>query len=160
MMHTQNSFIFSLLAILFGTIYSLLPLADGSVFSFDPWVLVFVVRSFLNVRNPPSLVFAWALGLIQDLLFASLLGEHAFALTITAYMSLTLFSRMRFFALWQQVICVGGLTLVNQLLIAVIEGVQGHFTTLIVMVAPAIMNMALWLLIGTWVFKVKGLGPT
>lgn len=145
--------VYAFLGLIFVFTYSVLPLPEASVFSFDMMVLFFLVAAFLNRKEPPLLFYAWILGLVQDSLLGSLLGEHAFSLTVTAYMILKLLNRMIFFSLWQQVLCVGGLTLINQLLIGVIEGLQGNFSSIYTVISPAIMNMALWLFIGLFVFR-------
>ncbi len=149
--------LFSMLGVVIAFIYTALPIPEASIFSFDAMVLLFLVGCFLNSKSPPTLFFAWCLGLMQDVFLGSALGEHAFALTLTAYMILALLRRMQFFALWQQVMCVGCLTLVNQLLIAVIEGAQGHFLSMFVFVSPVIMNMALWVMIGYAFFRHKSI---
>lgn len=133
---------------LLSFLYLTLPIPMGSIFSFDPMVLLFLSLCFANPKYPPSLFFGWSIGLLQDVLLGSPFGSHAFSLSITAYMCLILLRRMQFFVLWQQVICVGCLTLINQLLIALIEGGQGHFISLFAYFSCAIMNMALWVLIG------------
>ncbi len=134
--------------ILLAFIYLMLPVPPSSVFSFDIMVLLFLSFCFASPKRPPTLFFAWSIGLAQDILLKSQLGEHAFSLCVTAFMCLSLLRRMQFFVLWQQVICVGCLTLINQLLIALIEGGQGHFIPLFGYFSSAIMNMAFWVFIG------------
>lgn len=141
--------------IICSLIYTVLPLPDGSVFSIDFMLLLFVCWCFLNPKSPPTLWFAWSLGLAQDLLLGSVLGEHAFALVVSAYMALVLLQRMRFFALWQQVCCIGCLSLVNQLLIALCEGGRGHFASLFIVISPAVMSMTLWLIIAFIIFRYQ-----
>lgn len=134
--------------VLLAFVYSMLPIQAGSIFCFDAMVLLFLSFCFISPKNPPSLFFAWFVGLLQDILLGSQLGEHAFALSVTAFMCLVLLKRMQFFVLWQQVICLGCLTLIHQLLIALFEGGAGHFVPLIFYFSSAVMNMALWVLIG------------
>jgi rod shape-determining protein MreD len=144
---------FGIFGVLFSLIYTVLPLPEGSVFSIDVMILLFTTWCFLSPKTVPTLFLAWCLGLLQDVLLGSVLGEHAFALTITMYMLLNLLRRLKFYALWQQVLCVGCLTLINQLLIAIIEASQNNFASIFIVLSPAIMNMALWLVIGYAIFR-------
>ena len=150
-----KSFFFLVSIVLMSLIYSVLPFNDSSIFSIDIFVLLFVAGCFLYSKTPPNLWCAWFLGMIQDLLFGSVLGEHAIALLITVYMMLLLQQRMQFFVLWQQIMCVGCLTLINQLIIALFEAAQGNFASIYIVLTPTIMNMALWLCIGSSFIKYR-----
>jgi len=146
-------YITGVLSVLFALIYTALPLPGASIFSLDIMVLLLTTWFFLSEQTPPTLLMAWCLGLLQDLLLGSILGEHALALTVTMYMLLKLIRRLKFYALWQQVFCIGCLTLINQLLIALFEACQGNFASIYIILSPAIMNMALWLIIGYAIFR-------
>lgn len=148
----MRSAFFIFLSVFFALAYSVLPVPEGSVLSIDMVVLLLLVWSFITPKHPPSIFFAWCLGLLQDLLLGSMLGEHALSLSLTVFMLLKLLQRMRFFALWQQVFCVGGLSLINQLIIALFQGASGHFASVFVVIAPAIMGMFCWIIIYLLIF--------
>lgn len=149
----MTQYIFISVSFLFALIYSCLPIAPGSIFSIDAMVLLILCWCFIEPKSPPSLTMVWIVGLLQDILSGTMLGEHALALVVTCYIILKLYRRMRFFALWQQVLCIGCLALINHLLIALLEASQGRFASVFIVIAPAVMSMALWLLIGSIIFR-------
>jgi rod shape-determining protein MreD len=144
---------FVLLSFLFALIYTVLPIPSTSLLSIDVMVLLILCWCFINPNAPPSLALIWCVGLLQDLLTNAMLGIHALALVITGYTIFKLYQRMRFFALWQQVLCVGCLVLIHQLVIALFEAGQGHFASPFIVISPTVMSMALWLAIGTFIFR-------
>ena len=154
-----KGYTFAIVSMLIALIYATLPIATASLFSIDPMVLLFICWCFFNPSSPPPLLVAWSLGLVQDLLMGSVFGVHAFSLSITVYMILKLFHRMQFFALWQQVLCVGCLTLVNQLMLALFAGFQGHFANIFIVISPAVMTMSIWLILGYAIVHTQGSLP-
>jgi rod shape-determining protein MreD len=56
------------------------------------------------------------MGLLVDMLTGSLLGQHAMALTIVAYLTLRFHQRIRLFPIWQQALTVLVLLVLHQLL--------------------------------------------
>lgn len=138
--------------LLFALAYAVSPLPQWPILSFDPLIILFVYW-VLHQDNPLYLGGGWLLGLLKDVLLGSLLGEHAFALTLVIYLLMKLAKRMRFFAIWQQALSVGALVLVNQLTIALLESLQGHFAPLSSLFYPTINSAVLWLVIHSFVAK-------
>lgn len=134
-------------------IYSAIPLPVGSVVSIDAMVLFFITWAYFFPDERPLLWLAWLLGLLLDVLLGSSLGEHSVALVITVYMVYKMVRSMPFFAIWQQVFCVGCLTLVNQLVLALLEAMQGYYVSVLVVISPVIMNMFWWLVISLFLLK-------
>lgn len=68
----------------------------------------------------------WLAGLAEDALQFTLLGQHALAFAVVAYLTMKLHRRIRVFPLWQQAISVLILVLLGKLLYFWINGVVGR----------------------------------
>ncbi|MBX9704877.1 MAG: rod shape-determining protein MreD [Gammaproteobacteria bacterium] len=75
--------------------------------SFRPlWVLLVVIYWALYLDNSVGVITAWLLGLLQDLLNSSLLGEHAIGMMLVAFLVLQMQRQLRMFPMWQQMVAV------------------------------------------------------
>ncbi len=87
---------------------------------------------------------AWFWGLLEDAAKGALLGQHALALAIVAFLTLKVHRRIRVYPLWQQALSVLGLLFINQLLVSWINGVIGYPPQDLWYLAPAFAGMLLW----------------
>jgi len=90
------------------------------------------------------------LGILQDVLSDTLLGQHALTLSLTAYIGVILHTRIRTFPLWQQSIAMGLLVALNQILHVWIHGMLGHPPTNWTFFYPALTSVVLW----PWIFII------
>lgn len=89
----------------------------------------------------------WLVGLILDLLFGSLLGQHALAMAVIAYIAHRLHLQLRMFPPWQQAVTVLILLVINQLLVLWVKGVLGQASTLWPIWTSSIVGMVIWPLV-------------
>lgn len=76
-----------------------------------------------------GLFVAWSAGLATDALSGLLLGQHALALVIIAYIALKLRLRIRAFPVLHQTVVVLGLLVLSEFTLFWIDGVAGHPVT-------------------------------
>ncbi len=76
-----------------------------------------------------GLVVAWSAGLAVDALGGALLGQHALALVLIAYIALKFRLRIRAFPVLHQTVVVLGLLLLSEFTLFWIDGVAGHPVT-------------------------------
>lgn len=102
---------------LLGLLFAVLPL-PAIAQPLRPYLLAMLV-AYWAMEAPTRVGFgtAFLLGVIADLLTASVLGEQAFRLVVIAWLVQRFRTRLRFFPLWQQAAAVG-LLLFNDRLIA------------------------------------------
>lgn len=89
------------------------------------WLAMFVTYWMLALPHRVGMVTAWLLGLAADVLYGSLLGQNALALTLVAFLVLTLQQRLRVAPLWSQslmLLIVFGLAQLVQLWLNVLVG--------------------------------------
>lgn len=82
-----------------------------------PMGLALVLIYFaLEAPEAAGLGHAFLLGLCADLLYGTLLGEHAFRMVILTFLTLRFRHRLRFFPIWQQAGAVFALLLNDRIL--------------------------------------------
>jgi len=69
---------------------------------------------------------AWIIGLILDILQGELMGQHALALTVVAYLTLRFHLQIRIFPLWQLTMTVFALLIIEAFILFWIDGVAGN----------------------------------
>lgn len=111
------------------------------------WVAMVIIYWSMALPRRISLGTAWLTGLLLDVLTGSLLGQHALALTIVAYLSIRTHQRVRVYPLWQQSIAVGLMLLVYRILLLWVYGITGHAPDQRVYWIPVLTSMLLWPLI-------------
>lgn len=104
------------------------------------WIMALPHRIGVNV--------AWLLGLCLDVLKGALLGQHALAMALIAYLMLNMHLRIRIYPYWQQAVMVGLLLLVYQGLLLWIYGITGTLDPTWSYWAPSLLGAFLW----PWIF--------
>lgn len=112
---------------------------------FRPFWLALVVAYWL-VEDPErvGLGFAFLLGLVADIVYGGLLGEHALRLVILAFIVQRFRARLRFFPLSQQAVALGALLLNDRIVASGLHLALGEPTLpSAYWLAPAV-GMLLW----------------
>lgn len=105
------------------------------------WVMVLPQQS--------SLLLLWLLGCFQDLLEGAMLGQHAMALMIVAYVCLLSYQRIRNYTLWHQTFFVFVLVGLNQLVDNWVHSLQGSAAPTLVFLLPAFTSALIWPVVWT-----------
>lgn len=104
------------ISLLIALLLGLMPLPDV-LRPFRPFWLALVLAYWI-IESPEraGLGFALIVGIIADLMFGSVLGEHALRLVILTFILQRFRLRLRFFPVSQQALAIGGL-LLNDLIV-------------------------------------------
>lgn len=89
------------------------------------WLALVLSYWILALPHRVGMISAWLLGLAADVLYGSLLGQNALALSLIAFLVLILQQRLRSFPIWQQsvvLMVVFGLAQLVQLWLNVLVG--------------------------------------
>lgn len=70
------------------------------------WVALVVIYWVIAIPHRVGVIVAWFVGLFHDVLVGSVLGQHAMALSVVAYITFMLHMRIRVFPIWQQSLSV------------------------------------------------------
>ena len=111
------------------------------------WVALILLYWSLALPERVGVGIGWLAGLAQDALLGTLLGQHALAFAVIAYLALRLHQPLRLVPVWQQALVVLGLLLLAQLVILWINGLIGRPLPGWPTLASAAVGAALWPLI-------------
>lgn len=112
------------------------------------WVAMVLVYWVLALPQRVGVTTAWVVGLVMDVLLGSLLGQHALAYLIIAYLSTSLYQRIRMFSVWQQAVILFVLLGLNQLINFWSESIAGLAHWSMWYLLPALSGALLW----PWIF--------
>ena len=116
------------IVLLIATALVSLPLPDSIAPFRPPWATLAVIYWIMMWPRMFGIGSAWIIGLILDILQGELMGQHAFALSVVAYLTLRFHLQIRIFPLWQLTITVLALLAVEAFILFWIDGVAGNPT--------------------------------
>ena len=146
----MSSWIAIFLTLLIAIILALLPMPEWTAWLRPAWVLMVLMYWAIMAPNLVGVGVAWTLGLILDLLYGTLLGEHALAFTIIIYFVSRLHIRLRMFPLLQQGFCVFLFILLYQFIVYCIQGFIGQLPASQLYWLSSVTSLILW----PWLFVV------
>lgn len=114
------------------------------------WVVLVLIYWVIALPHRIGIMVAWTIGLLMDVLHGSLLGQHALAFIVVAYVSQSLYQRMRMFSIWQQSLIVFAIVGLNQLINFWIESIAGLTDWSLWYLFPSVVSMLLW----PWIFLI------
>lgn len=139
-----SAYVFVLLSILAALVLSLAPLPLSMSIARPEWLALMVIFWVLHIPERFGVFSAWCLGLVLDGLEGTLLGMHALAFAIIAYIALKLYQRVRMYALWQQALLVFALVLIKQLLNQWVFSLVGYPIRDLGFLLPALTSALIW----------------
>jgi rod shape-determining protein MreD len=138
------------LSLLVALVLMILPLPDWAQIYRPNWMALVLIYWSMALPKRVGLWFAFFSGIILDTSLGTLLGQHTLALVVIVSLNLNFYQRIRVLALAQQAIYVFVLLLVNQVIIAWVEGILGRATPLLAFFSGPFIGMLIW----PWVFVV------
>ncbi len=128
----------------FALLFSIWPLPDWALLLRPEFAALLVLYAVLVAPFRMGMLFAWVLGLSIDVLESAVLGQHALALTVLAYLCFLLHTRIRLFSLLEQVISVFVLVGIYQLIGNWVQGIAGVRLYNLGFLLPALTSALLW----------------
>lgn len=148
MSRTRESVARVLISIVIASVLTVIALPEAVRVLRPFWLALIVIYWTIEAPDRIAIGFAFLLGLLQDLLVGTLLGEHAFRLAIIAFIVLRFRSRIRFFPMWQQALAVGALLLNDRVVVLILRAIAGEFAIDWRYWLAPLIGAALW----PWVF--------
>lgn len=122
----------------------LLPLPTWAEPARPAWAVLVLLWWCIHHARRANVGSAFVIGLLLDVLKGSVLGQHALALTLAAFLAARFHLQIRVFPMWQQTTVIGVLTLVVGALLWWTDGIAGHPANLLYRVPAAITTALLW----------------
>lgn len=114
------------------------------------WVALATIYWCLWLPQRVGVITAFLAGLLLDALAGTLLGEHALALVVLAWMALWVHLQVRVFPWWQQSFTVLVMLGIYSFLLFWVDGMMGYTTGAGLRWTPVIVSALLW----PWVVQV------
>ena len=114
------------------------------------WLALFLSFWVLALPHRIGMISAWCLGLVEDVLFGSLLGQNALILTLITFLVLSLHRRLQMFPMWQQSLVLLVVFGIAQLVQLWLNALAGNRPPTLAFVLPALISALLW----PWVFAI------
>lgn len=141
-MNTVNlRFLFAVFLVL---ALSTIPLPGMIAVFRPPWVLMFVL--YIQFYLPRYFRISWVflLGLSLDVLLATTIGEHAFALLLASFFAASKARRFHFFSIAQQMMLIALFCAVYQLVIVLIDISLGYNNGPMFAAGTVLVTMIFW----------------
>ena len=133
-----------LITLLVGLMLSIMPLPE-SVEPFRPdWLALLLIFGAMQLPRSWSVGTAWIVGIVLDVSYGTLLGQHAVALCVIVFATVRFHLLMRVFPLSQLTLTVFALISLYQFILFWINGVAGVTAPSITYWAPVITGTLLW----------------
>ena len=113
--NTRNSWII-LLSIIIAGLLSVFVLPEWMEYYRPEWMALVIIYWVMALPEKVGLLTAWIVGFLVDVLEGTLLGLNALTLALVAYLTLSLYQRLRMFTALQQSATILILVGIHQLL--------------------------------------------
>lgn len=137
-----------ILSLVGALLLTLLPMPTAAQMYRPEWVALVIVYWCLAAPERVGVGVAWGMGIVLDVISGALLGQHALALAVVAYIAVTLHRQARLFPLWQQAFMVMLLIFMELMLNLWVQGVIGQPPRSWKYWLPVLTSTMLW----PWVF--------
>ena len=129
---------------------TMLPLPTWAQAFRPEWITLVLIYWCMALPGRVSIGWGWTAGLMLDVTLGNLLGLHALAMAIVAFLTIKLYQRIRVYPLGQQALAILVLVAMSQLLILWILGIIGATPGSWTYWLPSLSSAIIW----PWVFVV------
>lgn len=136
------------LTLIVALLLSVAPMPEHLEMSRPLWLALVLTFWAMNYPHQVGLLTAWSLGIAQDILYGTLFGQHALALMLVVFLTLTLQQRLKLFPLWQQscaLLIIYGIAQLALLWLSTLSGMRPELSYYAV---PVLVSCLLW----PWLF--------
>lgn len=133
-----------LIAFVAALIMSILPLPQLLSAFRPPWVLLLVLYIEYFIPGKFHITTLLLVGLVLDVLFSTVIGEHSFALLLVTWIASTRSRRFQFFSMMQQIVLIGIFCFIYQSTISFIDALLSFNHSLLMPIASATLSMFVW----------------
>ena len=123
---------------------TLLPLPDFLQAFRPEWSALILLYWIMALPYRVGVNIAWILGICLDVFKGALLGQHALAMAVIAFLMLRMHLRIRIYPLWQQAVMIGLMLILYQALLLWIYGMIGTLDPSWSYWLPSLVGALLW----------------
>jgi len=142
------------LTFIVGLLLSVSPLPQFMEVFRPMWLALLLAFWTLNLPHKIGMTTAFVLGLAEDVLYGTLLGQNALVLTLITFLVMTLQQRLRMFPMWQQCLVILVIFGLAQLVQLWLSALTGNRLPTLALIWSAVISALLW----PWIsFGLRGL---
>ena len=130
-----------------GLMLAIMPLPDTVKTLRPDWLALLMIFWAIQLPRTWSVGSAWIVGIILDVAYGTLLGQHALALCVVVFVTVRLHLLMRVFPLLQLTATVFALLALYQFILFWINGVAGVSSPSIAYWGPVLTGTLVWPLV-------------
>lgn len=123
---------------------AIVPLPDWASPYRPDWVALTLIYWSVTLPRGYSVGTAWVLGLVLDIAYGTLLGQHALALAFMTYLTVKFHLQLRVFPLSQMTLTVLALLALYRFILFWINGVAGIYPDAVIYWGPVVTGTLLW----------------
>jgi rod shape-determining protein MreD len=123
---------------------AIMPLPDWAVELRPDWVTLVLIYWAMASPTKIGVTIAWFAGLLLDVSYGTLMGQHAVGMVLVIYVIHMQHQRLRVASLLQQAIVIFFLLLIKQLLSLWVDGMLGRAPDSWLYFMPTITSTLLW----------------
>lgn len=144
-----------LITLLVGLMLTIVPLPDA-IEAFRPsWLALLLIFWAIQLPRTWSVGTAWFVGVVLDVSYGTLLGQHALALCLIVFATVRFHLLMRVFPLSQLSATIFALLALYQFILYWVNGVAGVSAPAITYWAPVISGTVIWPFFYTFLSGVR-----
>ncbi len=129
---------------------AMMPLPDWAIEFRPDWVAMVLIYWALAAPTKIGVTVAWFTGLLLDVSYGTLMGQHAVGMVLVVYVIHLQHQRLLVASLLQQAIVIFFLLLLKQVLILWVDGMLGRAPGSWLYFMPTVTSTILW----PWVFLI------
>jgi rod shape-determining protein MreD len=129
---------------LLAFVLAIFPLPANMMWARPDWVALVLIYWVIALPQRFGIMLSFLVGLLLDVLEGAMLGQHALSLSVTAYLGLVLYQRLRLFNMWQQAAVVFVMIGTNQLVGLWLQNLAGLAPRGALFLMPVIVSALLW----------------
>jgi rod shape-determining protein MreD len=133
-----------LMTVIGAFMLAIMPLPDWAVEFRPDWVTLVLIYWAMAVPTRIGVTVAWFAGLLLDVSYGTLMGQHAVGMVLVIYVIHLQHQRLRVASLLQQAIVIFFLLLLKQLLTLWVDGMLGRAPGSWLYFMPTITSTLLW----------------
>ena len=126
----------------------MVPLPEWARLLRPEWVVMVLIYWCMALPERVGVGLGWFAGLMVDVAQGTLLGQHALAMALVAFLTIKLHQRIRVFPLGQQALTVLLLVMIYSIVMLWIRGLTGTAPTIWSNLAPTLTTALAW----PWLF--------
>lgn len=132
------------LTLLVALMVTMIPLPNWIQELSPHWILLVLVYWSMALPTRIGVGIAWIMGLLLDVTYDDLLGQHALALAVVIFLTLNLHQRLRVFPIWQQSIVILVFCIIYDMINLWIKGISGYAPNVWLYILPSFTTAFIW----------------